>query len=296
MNTHVEKSQINKSESVSNADSLKKNDGKTTFQFVDNRPEAIVQRKLQKTINHHHHVNHASQLQAMTGLKKKTTSFQPIQLSGKKKKGTKIKGSSELTEASKVVTEALKIEALPHRPPISITEGQLSGAFGETFPQSGAGGPTRIKINAEAHKGGRNMKIGKMAETIAHEYVIHAKDAEQAYPYKFSRGAKEQHGEMHAPHSRKKWKDAALKISQELSEPHQKEAFVKEWRKDTRTYINASQLHGDITKKDADERRKWVESSAKEMLPEKARKNKRKLKEERQKKAMNIGKKERKKW
>lgn len=38
----------NKSQSVANAVSQKKSEAESTFQFVDNRPEAVVQRKLQE--------------------------------------------------------------------------------------------------------------------------------------------------------------------------------------------------------------------------------------------------------
>ncbi|MEP3386629.1 MAG: hypothetical protein ABJO02_00490 [Reichenbachiella sp.] len=51
MNTHADKTQVNKSQSVSAASSLIQSRGKATFQFVDNRPEAVAQRKLQELAN-----------------------------------------------------------------------------------------------------------------------------------------------------------------------------------------------------------------------------------------------------
>ena len=51
MNTHADKTQENKSRSVANAVSQKQISGDPTFQFVDNRPEAIAQRKLQEMAN-----------------------------------------------------------------------------------------------------------------------------------------------------------------------------------------------------------------------------------------------------
>lgn len=51
MNTHTSKTQEKKSKSASLANSQMKNGGESTFQFVDNRPEAIAQRKLQETAN-----------------------------------------------------------------------------------------------------------------------------------------------------------------------------------------------------------------------------------------------------
>ena len=51
MNTHADKSQENKSQSVANAISQKQNGSESTFQFVDNRPEAVAQRKRQEVAN-----------------------------------------------------------------------------------------------------------------------------------------------------------------------------------------------------------------------------------------------------
>lgn len=51
MNTHADKSEENKNQSVANAISQKKSDNNPTFQFVDNRPETVAQRKLQRAIN-----------------------------------------------------------------------------------------------------------------------------------------------------------------------------------------------------------------------------------------------------
>jgi hypothetical protein len=42
MKTHADKTQENKSQSVANAVSQKQSSGESTFQFVDNRLEAIA--------------------------------------------------------------------------------------------------------------------------------------------------------------------------------------------------------------------------------------------------------------
>jgi len=47
MNTHADKTHENKSQSVANAFSESQNSSESTFQLVDNCPEAIAQRKLQ---------------------------------------------------------------------------------------------------------------------------------------------------------------------------------------------------------------------------------------------------------
>lgn len=51
MNTHADKTHENKNQAVANAVSQKKSSSESTFQFVDNRPEAVAQRKLQEMAN-----------------------------------------------------------------------------------------------------------------------------------------------------------------------------------------------------------------------------------------------------
>ena len=65
MNTHADKTQKNKSQSVSVAYSQMKSGGESTFQFVDNRPETIVQKKLKEVANNIPQVKQAAQLQEM---------------------------------------------------------------------------------------------------------------------------------------------------------------------------------------------------------------------------------------
>lgn len=51
MNTYADKTQKNKNQSVANSVSQEQNGSESTFQFVDKRPEAIAQQKLQKMAN-----------------------------------------------------------------------------------------------------------------------------------------------------------------------------------------------------------------------------------------------------
>ena len=51
MNTHAHKTQENKSQSVSNGKPQLNRESKSTYQFVDKRPEADAQRKLQHLAN-----------------------------------------------------------------------------------------------------------------------------------------------------------------------------------------------------------------------------------------------------
>lgn len=65
MNTHADKTQDNKSQSVANGEPQMQSSGESTFQFVDNRPEAVAQRKLQEMANNSPQAKKAAQLQAI---------------------------------------------------------------------------------------------------------------------------------------------------------------------------------------------------------------------------------------
>ncbi len=51
MSTHSQKTAENKNQSVSAAGAQMQSGVESTFQFVDNRPEAVAQRKLQEMAN-----------------------------------------------------------------------------------------------------------------------------------------------------------------------------------------------------------------------------------------------------
>jgi hypothetical protein len=57
MNTHADKTQENKNESIASDTSQKQGSDKATFQFVDNRPEVVAQRKLQEMANNSQQVS-----------------------------------------------------------------------------------------------------------------------------------------------------------------------------------------------------------------------------------------------
>lgn len=65
MNTHADKTQENKNQSVANATSQKQSSGESTFQFFDNRPETIAQRKLQEMANNSTQVSQLKTIQKM---------------------------------------------------------------------------------------------------------------------------------------------------------------------------------------------------------------------------------------
>lgn len=65
MKTQADKTQENESLSVANGVSQKQSSSESTFQFVDKRPEAVAQRKLQEMVNNSPKTEQAAQLQAM---------------------------------------------------------------------------------------------------------------------------------------------------------------------------------------------------------------------------------------
>jgi hypothetical protein len=65
MNAHITKVQKHRSQSVANAVAQKQHNGAPTFQFVDNRPSAIAQRKLQEVANNGQQVSQLRAFQEM---------------------------------------------------------------------------------------------------------------------------------------------------------------------------------------------------------------------------------------
>ncbi|GEM_PF-5579921 len=78
MNTHSDESRKNRSHPMANAVFERKNSSESTFQFVDNRPQAIAQRKLQEMVNNSTQAMRAARLQAMAN-NYSSQEHQPIQ-------------------------------------------------------------------------------------------------------------------------------------------------------------------------------------------------------------------------
>lgn len=95
MHTHDNNTKENKSQSVSNGESLVESSGESTFQFVDNRPEAVAQRKLQEMANNSPHVSQLRTLQDMANNSPQTK--QPIQMAGGKENWDKLKSKISIT-------------------------------------------------------------------------------------------------------------------------------------------------------------------------------------------------------
>jgi len=83
MNTHADKTQENRNQTVANEISQKKSGGESTFQFVDNRHEAVIQKRLQEMVNNSPQAKKVAQLQAMAD-NYSAQQQQPIQLICKK--------------------------------------------------------------------------------------------------------------------------------------------------------------------------------------------------------------------
>jgi hypothetical protein len=66
MNTYADKTQENKSQSFANAFSQKQNVGRSTFQFEDNRSEAVAQLKLREMVNNSPQVSQLRDFQDIT--------------------------------------------------------------------------------------------------------------------------------------------------------------------------------------------------------------------------------------
>lgn len=77
MKTQADRIQKEKSQSSSHSKSQFQSSGKSTFQFVDNRSEAIVQRKLQELANNSPHAKKIAQFQVMAD--NQSAQQQPIQ-------------------------------------------------------------------------------------------------------------------------------------------------------------------------------------------------------------------------
>jgi len=93
MHTHADKTQENKNQLAAIIVPQKMSSGKSSFQFVDNRPEAIAQRKLQEMANKSPQIKQAAQLQTMAN--NRSTQEQSIQ---KKENNTGLPDIESLSE------------------------------------------------------------------------------------------------------------------------------------------------------------------------------------------------------
>lgn len=79
MSTYADKTQENNSQSVANGEYQMRSSGESIFQFVDDRPEAIAQRKLQEMANNSSKVSQLRALQDMTNNSSQTLQAAQLQ-------------------------------------------------------------------------------------------------------------------------------------------------------------------------------------------------------------------------
>lgn len=79
MNTHADKTQQSRSQSVAGEKAQQRNDGEATFQFVDNRPETVTQKKLQEMTNYSPQAQRLNAFQELANTALHDKSIHPIQ-------------------------------------------------------------------------------------------------------------------------------------------------------------------------------------------------------------------------
>ncbi len=99
VNTYADKKDKNKSQSIANEPSQKQSSGESTSQFVDNRPEAVAQRRLQAMMNNS---LQAAQLKALQGIVQNA----PQAKQGRVKPTLQMKGSININDSAELESEA----------------------------------------------------------------------------------------------------------------------------------------------------------------------------------------------
>lgn len=128
MNTHADKTKENKSHAVANVVSQKQSGGESTFQFVDNRPEAVAQRKLQDMVYNSPQV-------------KKLRAFQVMANNSPQAKQA-VDGNSEVVQLFAKAGDTINLEVKPGGPPVFMRNKDIPGGGEE--PKSGEIGGTGI--------------------------------------------------------------------------------------------------------------------------------------------------------
>ena len=90
MSSKAIKTQESKSQTVVNVVSQMQSDGEATYEFVDNRPEAIIQRKLQEYANNSPQAKHLAHMQGVAN-NHTTQQQQPPEVSGQAIQKKKLK-------------------------------------------------------------------------------------------------------------------------------------------------------------------------------------------------------------
>ena len=173
MNTYTDKNQEKKSQSIVNK-VQKQKAIKSTFQFIDNRPEAVIQRKLQETANNSPQAKQAAQLQSMadnytlrnsmqtTTLQKQKDSKSTFQFIGTQSKDMPQRKIKE-TGNGKSVFQSYRANELP----IQMTKKGASVTWGvthvvEIVDDSLFGGENPLDNELPPSLGGQLMKGDKL--------------------------------------------------------------------------------------------------------------------------------------
>ncbi|MCP5003940.1 MAG: hypothetical protein GY941_08325 [Planctomycetes bacterium] len=171
MNTQADKTQENKSHSVTNGIAQTQSSSESAFQFVDNRPETIAQRKLQEMAINCPQVKQEAQLQAMADNYSARRS-QPMQ-----KK-----------EAAQMGARAFKIKGFPSsslfKPPLGNAIQFVNEEFQESIPSTALVVnedvlPNKMQIRKDTFLAALKTEI----RTVADQVLIKVNQSSSDCPY-----------------------------------------------------------------------------------------------------------------
>ena len=201
MSTQADKTQENRSQSVSNSEQLTRSGGESALQFVDNRPAAIAQRKLQEMANNSPQVTQHKTLQEIANSKRL-----PIQMKGdnwgklqSKVVGTKGKIAEQLDQAG--TDESVHDEAVS-----------------ETFRKRLSGGDwedaNSYELVPENGKFVKKLKLDERGQKVQSRHQLSEEERAGLKQYKGTAGLSEAYQEMAKKHLKK------------FEKSH---AFISEW-------------------------------------------------------------------
>ena len=182
MNTYADKTQKEKSQSVANSVSQKKNNSESAFSFVDNRPESIAQRKLQEVANNSPRV---SQLRAVQGIANNHSVNKMYTVQKKEDKSSIIQLNGNGKEDSGKQNKPPERAEAPNFNPSSFVQGMLQGpvAFFRA-PATGVAEHFQLLLGGRPQE--RVQRIGQMSQVINPFLIANAnsirEQAQRIYP------------------------------------------------------------------------------------------------------------------
>jgi len=179
MHTHCDPSQKNKSQSVTSSVSQKQSGDEATFQFTDNRPETIVQRKLQKMTN-----NYTAQKQS---IQKKNNTGLPDNL----KSGTQLNAHA-YAQGTNIHLASGQEKHLPHEAwhVVQQKQGRVQPTIQMKGPSTSLRNPISINDDLGLEKeadvmGARAMGLFEEVHTITENKVKHPITGNEPYQLKW---------------------------------------------------------------------------------------------------------------